>query len=84
MNREVRHCLLPSPSLCTCATPDMVSSRRCEVAERGRAVVARLEAGTTLGLMGRGDTAAGLLATLCGHSVEMWRRGGICAVEVYK
>ena len=40
----------------------------------------RLEAGTMLGLMGRGDTAAGgMLATVCGHSVEMWR-GGICAV----
>ena len=39
----------------------------------------RLEAGTTLGLMGRGDTAAGMLATLCGHLVEMWR-GAICAV----
>ena len=43
--------------------------------------MARLEAGTTLGLMGRGDTAAGMLATVRGHSVEMWR-GGICAVFV--
>ena len=48
-------------------------------ARPGGGGVARLEAGTMLGLMGRGDTAAGMLATVCGHSVEMWR-GGICAV----
>ena len=43
----------------------------------GGGVVERLEAGTTLGLMGRGDTAAGMLATVCGHSVELRWRGRI-------
>ena len=49
-------------------------------ARPGGGGVARLEAGTTLGLMGRGDTAAGMLATVCGHSVELRWRCGICAV----
>ena len=40
-------------------------------ARPGGGGVVRLEAGTTLGLMGRGDTAAGMLATVRGHWVEL-------------